>query len=179
MLKLFQRCAILSCIFFIFCTLHKRFQETLAPQKQYKDVWSDFKLFCSIVLAFKDKIMFFSCVRAEHCMKAELQVGDASSAPNDCNYQRYYDDRWMLHGKLCGFTHTKSHSCTWDKDGQQLLDGVHGVDEHLPVLLVRQLLLPLLNHLGHFCHPWRKRRRTWRSLKFWESEINQWNGTKR
>lgn len=46
---------------------------------------------------------------------------------------------------------------TWDEDGQQLLDGVHGVDEHDPVLLVRELLLALVNHLRHLRHAWKQR----------------------
>lgn len=43
---------------------------------------------------------------------------------------------------------------TWDEDGQQLFDCVHGVDQHHTVLLVSQLLLSLVDHLCHLCHPW-------------------------
>lgn len=104
----------------------------------------------------KKETSLFSLSR--HCGKAEFQVGEPLSAPapNDCNYHHHHDDCWTLDDQLSRLTHTKSLSRTWDEDGQQLLDGVHGVDEHLPVLLVRQLLLPLLNQLRHFGHPWRK-----------------------
>lgn len=47
----------------------------------------------------------------------------------------------------------KTDKHTWYEDRQQLLHRVHGVEEHLSVLLVRQLLLPLLDHLWHFGHP--------------------------
>lgn len=56
--------------------------------------------------------------------------------------------RWLL-PSVCS---KQSH--TWYKNRQQLFDSVHGADQHLSVLLVRQLLLPLLNHLWHFGHSW-------------------------
>ena len=43
---------------------------------------------------------------------------------------------------------------TWDEDGQQLFDCVHGVDQHHTVLLVGQLLLSLIYHLRHLRHSW-------------------------
>lgn len=109
-------------------------------------------------------LLFFFCARAEHCMKAELQVGDASPASHPQHLMTVIISVTMTTTGCSTVGSvvlpTRSHSCTWDKNGQQLLDGVHGGDEHLPVLLVRQLLLPLLNHLWHFRHPWRKRRKT-------------------
>lgn len=54
-------------------------------------------------------------------------------------------------------TYAAAQEHTWYQNRQQLFDGVHGVEQHLPVLLVRQLLLPLFNHLWHFGHPWERR----------------------
>lgn len=48
----------------------------------------------------------------------------------------------------------KKNVITWDEDGQQLFDCVHGVDQHHTVLLVCQLLLSLIDHLCHLRHPW-------------------------
>lgn len=72
---------------------------------------------------------------------------------------------------ICPHTHTESHNHTWYKNRQQLFDGVHGVDEHLSVFLMRQLLLPLLDHLWHFGHPWREERKTGRLYLLWKVEV--------
>lgn len=45
-------------------------------------------------------------------------------------------------------------SLTWYEHGQQFLHCVHGGDQHHAVLLVRQLLLPLVDHLCHLRHAW-------------------------
>lgn len=55
-------------------------------------------------------------------------------------------------------TITRGGKCviTRNEDGQQFFDRVHGVDKHHTMLLMRELLLPLIYHLCHLCHTWKK-----------------------
>lgn len=63
------------------------------------------------------------------------------------------------HSHTSTYAAARTHARTRYENRQQLLDCVHGVDQHLSVLLVRQLLLPLFDHLRHFGHPWKRKKK--------------------
>lgn len=77
------------------------------------------------------------------CLGCHKDFDSWNTKPNSSSKSKDWD--------IC-FYICLSMRITWDEDGQKLFDCVHRVDQHHTVLLVCQLLLSLIYHLGHLCH---------------------------